>query len=498
MRALLGRDTALDRAQTAIAAARQAGADQAEVVIQTEDSGLTRYAGGRVHQHVTGCDAEVQVRAVVGRRVAVARGNQTSHEALARLGERATAIARHSAEEPDFAGLPEPTGGLYVDQTTWYEVTADVGPAERVRVVTEILDVLAEGGATGYGVVTNGATELAVANSLGVHAYQAFTDAWVSVIAELVAAAGPGTRGPSGAGGAGRVGARRRASVVPPGDRDTAARRPTGYASSGARDWTSIDPQAAALAALTKASTPSVAAVPPGSYLVILEEEAVAELLLYLAMTALNGLDFLEGRSLFSGRLGEKPYPDRITLRDDPTDARGANVSVDFEGVPKGPVTLIREGMLEQVAWDTARARRAGERSTGHALPAPNPYGPVPTNLVLAPGGASRHDLLAQVDRGLLVTRFHYVNIVDESKTILTGMTRDGTFLIERGEVVGAVQNLRWVESIDAVLRRTVDVGGVQRLISSGPGYGLRFFEGSLVSPLLVDGFSITGSAEQA
>ena len=151
MRALLGRDTALERARMAIAAALRAGADQAEVVIQTEDSGLTRYAGGRVHQHVTGSDAEVQVRAVVGRRVAVASGNQTSPDALATLAERATAIARHCAEEPDFAGLPAPTGGLYVDQTTWYEATADVGPAERVAVVGEILDVLAEGGATGYG-----------------------------------------------------------------------------------------------------------------------------------------------------------------------------------------------------------------------------------------------------------------------------------------------------------------------------------------------------------
>ena len=483
MRALLGREAALERARTAIAAALRAGADQAEVVIQTEDSGLTRYARGRVHQHVSGCAAEVQVRAVIGRRVAVARGNQTSPDALVTLAERATAMARHSAERNDFSGLPAPTGGLYVDQTTWYEATADVGPAERVAVVHEILEVLAEGDATGYGAVTNGATELAVANSLGVHAYQAFTDGWVSVIAERETP--PGGSAP----GVGRSRDH---------DGGAAIRKPTGYASTGARDWTLIDPHAAAVTALTKAATPSVASVPPGRYTVVLEEEAVAEMLLYLAMTALNGLDYLEGRSLYSRRLGEQPYPDRITLRDDPTDARGANVSLDFEGVPKAPVTLIRAGRLEQVAWDTATSRRAGEVNTGHALPAPNPFGPVPSNLVLAPGAASRRDLLAQVDRGLLVTRFHYVNLVDESKTILTGMTRDGTFLIERGEIVGAVQNLRWVESIDAVLRQTVDVAAAQKLVSSGPGYGLRFFEGQLVPALLVEGFSVTGSAEQA
>jgi predicted Zn-dependent protease len=105
-------------------------------------------------------------------------------------------------------------------------------------------------------------------------------------------------------------------------------------------------------------------------------------------------------------------------------------------------------------------------------------------------------ELVAQVERGLLITRFHYVNEVDPAKTLLTGMTRDGTFLIEDGRVTGPVQDLRWVESIEGVLRRTRAIGDAVRLISEGPGYDIRFLTGSLVPALLVDDFEITGSAE--
>ena len=135
--------------------------------------------------------------------------------------------------------------------------------------------------------------------------------------------------------------------------------------------------------------------------------------------------------------------------------------------------------------------------NTAHALPSPNTYGPMPMNLVLAPGKSSRHDLIAQVQRGILISRFHYVNDIDAARTLLTGMTRDGTFLIENGEVGAPLGDLRWVESIDSILRHTVAVGDSLKLVSEGPGYGLRFLTGSLVPPLLVDGFEITGSQEE-
>ncbi|MCL5942423.1 MAG: TldD/PmbA family protein [Actinobacteria bacterium] len=464
---VLGRERAFALAEEALRAARAARADEAEVVILTEDAGLTRYAANRVHQNVSERNLEIRVRVARGRRVAVASGNQAAVAAVRGLAERAATMAAHSPEDPHYPGLPEPNAPLVVDQTTFYEATAQIDAAKRAQAVAETVELLQGAGALGYGVVTNAVTELAVANTRGIRAHQSFTDAWLSVIARR-------DRGGAGSG-------------LPA----------TGYAADGHRDWSEVDPESAALRALAKASLDPPRRVPPGRYTVVLEEAAVAELLSLLASSALNGLEVLEGRSLYSGRLGERRYPAWITLRDDPTDVRGANVSFDFEGVPKAPLTLVREGVLEQVAWDSATAHRAGVANTAHALPAPTPHGPMPLNLVLSPGRATRAQLLGQVHRGLLVTRFHYVNEVDPAKTLLTGMTRDGTFLIEDGRVVAPVQDLRWVESVDGVLRRTVAVGNTLKLVSEGPGYGIRYFTGTLAPALLVEGFAVTGSAEQ-
>ncbi len=487
---VLGRDGALALGASAVEAALAAGVLEAEAVIMTEDSGLARYAGDRVHQHVSERNCEIRVRAVRGRRVAVTAGNQADTDSVRAVAERAAAAAGRSPEDPYFPGLPHPSSTPYVDQTTFYASTAELEPADRAEAVRIILGLLKSAGAQGFGAVTSAVTELAVVNSHGVHAYQSFTDAWVSVIAQR-------ERYPAGEGAAvqtlttsGRAGGAAAPSSRAP------LRPATGRATACHRDWSEIDPESTALRALSKASLETPRHLPPGEYTVLLEETAVAEMLEFLAYGALNGLNFLEGQSLYSGRLGERPYPATITLRDDPTDARATNFSFDFEGVPKAPLTLIRGGVLERVAWDSATAARGGEASTGHALPAPNPHGPMPLNLTLLPGSHDRAELLAKMDRGLLVTRFHYVNEVDPARTLLTGMTRDGTFLVEDGKIVAPVQDLRWVESIDGVLKRTIAVGSTQQLVSEGPGYGMRSLVGSLMPALLVEGFSITGSAD--
>ncbi len=486
---VLGRERALELAAEAIRSALAAGADEAEVVLMTEDSGLTRYAANQIHQHVAERNIEVRVRAAVGSRVAVAAGNQPTPDAVRKLGERAAAMATRSPEDPYFFGLPVLSATPYVDQDTFCASTAELEPADRAATVLGIVELLRGAGAQGFGAVTSAVSELTVVNSHGLRAYQAFTDAWVSVVAQRERITPRGAAALHALTTADRLGGA--PELLPP-----AVHPASGFATSCHRNWAEVDAEAATLRALAKASLEAPRHVPPGRYTVVLEEEAVAEMLGFLAYGALNGLEFLEGKSPFAGRLGERPYPAWITLRDDPTDARGANVSIDFEGAHKAPLTLIREGVIEQVAWDSATARRAGVRNTGHALPAPNPHGPMPLNLVLSPGTHARSELVAQVQRGLLITRFHYVNEVDPAKTLLTGMTRDGTFLIEDGHVTSPVQDLRWVESIEGVLTRTRAIGNAVRLISEGPGYGIRFLTGSLVPALLVDDFEITGSAE--
>jgi len=161
-------------------------------------------------------------------------------------------------------------------------------------------------------------------------------------------------------------------------------------------------------------------------------------------------------------------------------------VGFDAEGVPKQRLDLLTAGVCCDLPYDAQTAARAGRRSTGHGLPAPNPYGPFPTNMVMAAGDQSIDELIGGMDRGLLVTRFHYTNPVHQKKVIITGMTRDGTFLVEGGRIVGPVRNLRFTESYLDVLAGVEAVGRDRRCVRG-------FLGASVVPAVRVSSFEFTG-----
>ena len=178
-----------------------------------------------------------------------------------------------------------------------------------------------------------------------------------------------------------------------------------------------------------------------------------------------------------------------MTIRDDASDAAGVPASFDYEGVAKQPVLLVDRGVCRDVVYDVDTASRAGRASTGHGLPAPNTYGPLPMNMMMDAGTASREDLVGGLERGLLVTRFHYTNPVHAKQVVITGMTRDGLFLVEDGRIVGPVRNLRFTQSYLAALAGVVAVGHQRRL--------LRGFLGSVLVPKLrIEAFTFTGVTE--
>jgi predicted Zn-dependent protease len=167
------------------------------------------------------------------------------------------------------------------------------------------------------------------------------------------------------------------------------------------------------------------------------------------------------------GRLGEKVCGESVSIWDDGLDERGLRRSFDFEGVPKRRVELITNGVAAGLVYDSFTAGRdpdGDKTSTGHAGPAPNPWGPMPSNLLVACGDADLAQMIAPVERGLLVTRFHYTNVLHPKQSVLTGMTRDGTFLIEGGEIVGGVKNLRFTQSILEALSNVEMIGARGKL----------------------------------
>jgi len=155
-----------------------------------------------------------------------------------------------------------------------------------------------------------------------------------------------------------------------------------------------------------------------------------------------------------SGRIGQKIVGDNVTIRDDFAHPLGDGIPFDFEGVPRQKVGLIENGIARSVVYDSYYAAKLGHANTGHALPAPNPDGPMPLNVVLDPGAREQQDIIKDIKHGVLVSRTWYIRLVDQKKTIITGMTRDGVFLIERGHITRGLKNMRFNESIIDALGR--------------------------------------------
>ena len=272
----------------------------------------------------------------------------------------------------------------------------------------------------------------------------------------------------------------------------------SGYAAATARSVAELDATALTQRAVEHAPREDGIAVEPGEYPVVLSADAVAVLLEFAGWLAFNGLAHAERRGALSGRLGEQVAAPSINLSDTPSFPRTLARSYDADGVPKQAVPLIRDGVANAVVHDLRSAAVAGDgtRSTGHAVEAGgSPEGAFPTNLVLLGGGAADEAALAApIERGIYVTRLWYVNVVHERQTLLTGMTRDGTFLIEDGRIGRPVTDVRFTDSVLRILHDTEELTAGQRLVSEGEFYGRRFANGVVCPALRARGFRVTGA----
>jgi PmbA protein len=441
---------ALELADRAVAMARDAGAGEAEALVMREDGALTRFANSEIHQNVAQHDVAVNLRVVLGKRVAVASSGRTDEEGLRSLVSNALAIARVVEELPDWGGLPHPNGTPR-DVPAFAPATAEATPEFRAEAVRQVIAAADEAGVTAYGSFQTGIETIAVANSNGIRVAGSRTSAQLITV----------SMGPNGG---------------------------TGYGEAAAVDATTIDPAAIGRQAADKArASANAVSIEPGDYPVVLEEPAVVDLLDMLGYLGFSALAVQEERSFFDP--GKRIGSEIVTITDDGADAAGLPMGFDYEGVAKQRVELVARGLCGRVVYDAQTAARDGVASTGHGLPAPNPYGPFPLNMVMDAGDASREEMLGGLDRGLLVTRFHYTNPVHPKLAIVTGMTRDGTFLVENGRIVGPVKNLRYTQSYLDALRGAVAVGRERRT--------LKGFLGAAVVPAVrIESWTFTGATE--
>ncbi|MEA2439675.1 MAG: hypothetical protein QOH76_1099 [Thermoleophilaceae bacterium] len=419
--------------------------------VSAERSLTMRFALTRPTQSTAVDDVTVLVAVARDGRIGSATTNLTDPDALAACGRAAAAAAEAAArsggpgEHPGFpaGGRPRPHGGFD-------PATAALDPAAGGAALEAAFAACAARGVEAHGTWSAGDVSVAVASRAGAHASDRLTDVFMKVTAF-----GPGGR--------------------------------SGFVEGSAAALSGIDPRALAERAADKAAVEaSPARLPPGDYRVVLEADAVGELLSWLGALAHNGLAYAEDRSALCGRLGERVAAARINLSDSPFFAHTLPRAFDAEGVLKAPLPLIQDGVAHRVVHDTRSAALCDARTTGHALvPGGDAFGPMPTNLVLMGGGsADEAELALPIERGIYVTRLWYTNPVREKETLLTGVTRDGTFLIEDGRVTRPIEDMRMTDSVLGVLERCEDLGARTRLTSEGEFYGRRFAVGVVCPPL--------------
>lgn len=417
---MIGQEKLFAKLEKVLAGSR---ADQTEVVYWGTESGLTRYANSYIHQNVFEENRRVFFRSVVGKQVGVASTNSLVADDLRKALEDSLEIARTQPANPHFPGLAEPA--KYKELDTFDEATARFSPRERATRVRAIIAAAKRRKFLVAGSFSNSCGEIAVLNSLGLRAYQPITSASVNMIPMS----------------------------------DTSS----GYAAATARRVAEIDVDALAKRAVWKCDrAQNPRSIEPGEYEVLLEPPALAEMLEWLNYVSFGSRPYQQGTSFLSGRIGNKLTSDQVTIYDNGLDPKTVAFPFDFEGVPKRRVLFLDKGVAKGAVYDRLAAAKAGTASTGHAgTPDESNEGAYALNVFLAPGRAHRDRMISKIRRGVLVTRFHYINgLIDTRNSVLTGMTRDGTFLIENGEIAYGVKNLRFTDSF---LRAFASVHAISR-----------------------------------
>ena len=437
----------------------QSKADHTEVSVVNHDQALTRFANSYIHQNVSESDSSILIRVVFGKKIGTASTNSLELQKINETLAWAEKIAQFQKENDDFVSLPKAKKSDYHDIKTYNTKTSEFSATDRAMAVREIVKVAEKNSLNSFGSVSNGVAEICIGNSLGVFAYALAGDVFCNIV--------------------------------------MSGKNSTGYAQAGARDVRAIDFAKLADTAARKAlMSLDPVEIRPGKYTAIFEPLAASEFLDYMSYYAFNGKMFHEGRSFLSNKLGSKIVDERITLIDDPFAKIGFSFPFDFEGVPKKRLVLISKGVAKNIVYDSLTAYKHRKKSTGHALGGPNPFGPVPLNLVMKPGSKSLDDMISETERGILVTRFHYTNVIDPHKLTFTGMTRDGTFLIENGKITKGLKNLRFTENIINVLNRVDALSKNSVMVASDPGYGSRFATGTIVPAIKVHDFTFTSATE--
>ena len=404
-------------------AARALGIADVEAIVAAGSSALTRFANNAIHQNVAERSCHLSVRVQIDGRTARATTNQFDDESIRQVVEESVSLTKLQEPDPALPPLADPAPASPVAR--WHEATARVTPTNRAQAVAEAIALVEEAGQTAAGIYSTSEAVFALLNSRGVFAYYPETMANFSITAM--------------------------------------AADSSGCAKGSACSHHDLNPVAMARAAAGKAHfSREPVELPPGAYTVILEPAAVLDLVGQMfgdfSATAIS-----DGRSFLRDRMGQKLFGDNIAIYDDAYHPLQAGAPFDGEGLPRRKLALVDQGVVRDVAFCRQAAHAAGVQPTGHGFPLPNESGEAPMNIVIAGGATPIEAMIASTARGILVTRLWYIREVDPYEKIMTGMTRDGTFLIEDGRVSRGVRNFRFNQALPEMLSNVEELSPEER-----------------------------------
>jgi predicted Zn-dependent protease len=406
-------------------------ADEVEALFSGGKFALTRFANNTIHQNVEDENHMLSVRTGFGGRTARASTNRFDDESLRRVVAASESLAKVQHPDPDLLPVPdtrEADAGMSADAAParYFHETAAITPEVRADAVKKIVDISQKHKLTAAGIYSSSESVEGIFNSRGLARWHTQTLAEVSI------------------------------SML--------GSDSSGWQKSNSPNAVELNPvRMAEIAAQKAIQSAHPAEIPPGKYTVILEPSAALDIVGFMFWDY-SGMAILDQRSFLTGRIGSKLFGDNVTIWDDVTHPLQTGSPFDGEGTPRQRVPLVENGIVKRVVYARATAARMQRseykdkvgaiEATGHGLPIPNEIGEMPLNIVFATPAnpQTMEEMIASTERGILVTRLWYIREVDPYEKIVTGMTRDGTFLVENGRLRGGVRNFRFNESLIQML----------------------------------------------
>ncbi len=440
---MLGREAALVLLDKALGYSK---AQETDIYLNAQDLGLSRFAGGTIHQNVAHGNVVLNVRSVVGKRLGRATTNDLSDSGIKKAVESAHQNALLMPEDSSFIGLPPPSDAVTVE--SWDEATAFCSPETRAKIVHGVCLQGKGHDLNVSGACRTGVQEIAVVSSHGTRAYHAGTFAGLII--------------------------------------NTMSDDSAGWAKGGGWRLADMDTEALGREAVGKAvDGRKPMAIEPGRYPVVLDTYAVDDILEALSLYGMGAQAVQEGRSWMNDIIGDRAMSPNVTIWDDGSATQGWPVPFDAEGMPRRRVDVITAGVINTPVHNSYTAGKDGLVSTGHQ--AYFTGAPIASNLFMQEGDSSLQGLIGSTERGIYITRFFYTRLAHSKGCVMTGMTRDGTFMIENGQITHPVKDLRFTQSYVDALAGVELVGHESKLVLNEVGFATR------VPALKLASFNFTG-----